>query len=103
MFPGSSNLNAIADHAFVDPYTLCRDATFPGVIGYDIFKYFYHNREKKITVCNAWKKNLEKLIFPEVFVDIDLVKALIKSYSLVTKSFEVGWNYSMHTGSCLFY
>ena len=38
---------------------------------------------------------MEKLIFPKVFVDVNLVKALINSYNLVTKSF------NRHNGSIL--
>lgn len=52
-----------------------------------MFRYFNKNRFYKILVCNPWKKNLVKTIFVEVFVVIDLLKALTKSYNLMTKSF----------------
>lgn len=54
LFPGSPNANVADDQAFIDPYALYRDVVCPGVIGSKIFKYFYHNREKKIHVCNPW-------------------------------------------------
>ena len=38
-------------------------------------------------MCNPWKKNLAKLIFPEVFMDVNLMKALFPCYNLGTKSF----------------
>ena len=38
-------------------------------------------------MSNPWEKNLGKLLAPEVFVDVDLVKALIKAYNLATKKF----------------
>ena len=38
---------------------------------------------------------MEKLIFPKVFIDVDLVKDLINSYNLATKSFH------RHNGSIL--
>ena len=38
-------------------------------------------------VCNPWVRNLAKLIFHEVYVNVDLVKALIKAYNPATKSF----------------
>lgn len=79
LFPSSSNTNVVDDHAFVDPYDLCKDVVCPGVTNSKLFKYFYYNREKKIPVCNPWKKNLAKLIFPKVFVDVDLMKAIFHS------------------------
>lgn len=80
-----SNAIYVHDHELKDPYVLFRDATCPGVIGYELFRYFYNNREKKIPICNPWKKNLAKLIFLEVFVDVYFIKALIKYYNLDTK------------------
>lgn len=86
-FPGSSNANVVEDQNFIDPYALCKDVICLGVISLELFKYFYHNRERKIPVCNPWKKNLAKLIFPKVFIDVDLMKALFQCYNLATKSF----------------
>lgn len=87
LFPSSSNANVTDDHAFVDPYSLCRDVVCPGVTGSKLFKYFYYNKDKKIPVCNPWQKNLAKLIFLKVFVGVDLMKALFCCYNLATKYF----------------
>lgn len=87
LFPGSTNANSIDDHAFIDPYARCKDDICPDVIGSELFYYFYCNKEKKVSMCNPWKKNLAKLIFPQVFMDVDLMKALFQCYNLVTKSF----------------
>lgn len=38
-------------------------------------------------MCNPWKKNLAKLILPEVFMDTNLMKALFRCYNPATKSF----------------
>ena len=76
LFPESTNANSADEHVFFDPYANCRDARCPHSNGGELFYYFYCNREKKVPVCNPWKKNLAKLIFPEVFLDIDLMKAL---------------------------
>ena len=38
-------------------------------------------------MSNPWEKNLGKLLVPEVFVDVDLVKALIKAYNLSRRMF----------------
>ena len=73
--PGSTNANSADEHIFFDPYAKCRDARCPDANGGEPFYYFYCNREKKVPVCNPWKKNLAKLIVPEVFLDIDLMKA----------------------------
>ena len=78
LFLGSTNANFADEHIFFDPYANCRDARCPGTNGGELFYYFYCNREKKVTVCNPWKKNLAKLIFPKVFLDIYLMKALFK-------------------------
>lgn len=53
-----------------------------------MFYYFYCNRDKKILVSHPWKKNLAKLIFLEVFLDIDLMKPLFRCYNPATKSFQ---------------
>ena len=87
LFPGSSNANATHDHAFINPYALCRDVVCLGVTSSKLFKDFYYNRQKKIPICNTWKKNLAKLISPKVFVDVDLMKALFYCYNLATKYF----------------
>ena len=53
-----------------------------------IFKmFFYKNRIEKVPVCNPWNRNMTKLIFPEAFVDVDLLKTLINSYNIVTRTF----------------
>ena len=82
LFLGSTNANSTDDLVFFDPYAKCLDTN-----GAELFYYFYCNREEKIPICNPWKKNLAKLIFPEVFMDVDLMKALFQCYNLITKSF----------------
>ena len=54
-------------------------AQCPRIDGFDLFMYFYQNIIENVPVCNPWNKNMEKLIFLEVFVDVDLLKALINS------------------------
>ena len=76
LFLGSTNVNSIDDHVFFDPYANCRDARCPSTTGSKLFYFFYCNRDKKVPVCNPLKKNLAKLIFLEVFIDVDLMKAL---------------------------
>ena len=95
ILPGSSNAISANDHIFKDPYFLVRDAKCPRTDGFNLFLYFYQNKTKNIPVCNPWNKNMEKLIFLEVVVDVDLLKALISSYNLVTRTFQ------RHNGSFL--
>ena len=57
--------------------------------------YFYQNRIEDVLVCNLWNRNMAKLIFPEVFIDVDLLKALINSYNPITRAFH------RHNGSVL--
>ena len=87
LFPKSSNEYVVDDQTFIDLYELCRDSTCHSVKNYELFRYFYCNLKEKILICCPWKKNLAKLIFPKVFLDVDLVKALNKSYNPATKSF----------------
>ena len=87
LFPGSTNANLADDQIFFDPYAKCRDAICPDNMGSELFYYFYCNKDKKIPICHPWRKNLAKLIFPEVFLDIDLMKALFRCYNPTTKSF----------------
>ena len=54
---------------------------------YELFWFFYVNRNKGCPVSNPWDKNLGKLLAPEVFLDVDLVKALVKAYELATRTF----------------
>ena len=84
------NENVLKDHFF-----LCRDAQYPKINGFNLFMHFYQNRTENILVYNPWNRNMEKLIFLEVFVDVDLLKALIKSYNLATRTFQ------KHNGSIL--
>lgn len=40
LFPESSNAISMNDHDFRGPYSYFRDATCPGVTGYELFRYF---------------------------------------------------------------
>ena len=91
----SSNVVSTNDHVFKDPYFLCRDAICPQTKGSSLFMYFYHNRNLNIPICNPWKRNMEKLILFQVFINVDVVKDLINSYNPATRSFH------RHNGSIL--
>lgn len=49
--------------------------------------FFYNNIFKNPLALNPWRRNLAKLIFPEVYVDVDLLIPLIVTYNPTTKSF----------------
>ena len=66
---------------------MCRDVVVPNTNAYDLFWFFYVNRNKGCPVSNLWDKNLGKLLAPEVFVDVDLVKSLLKAYKPTTRIF----------------
>ena len=87
ILPGSLSAILENDHIFRDPYFLVHDSKFPRTNGFDLFMFFYQNRIEKLPVCNPWNRNMEKLIFPEVFIDVDLLKALINAYNLTTQTF----------------
>lgn len=79
-FPGSSNLQFVNAHAFRDQYSFYRNVEVSDRNGNELFWVFHNNR-------NPCIRNWGKLIFLEVFVDVDLLKALIKSYNLVSHAF----------------
>lgn len=84
--PGSSNLQSSNDHDFRDPYNSCRDAKVADRNESKLFWYFYKNKLEKVPISNPWNINLGKLIIPEVFIDIDLKKVLIKEYNPTSKA-----------------
>ena len=86
-YPGSSNhKNANAD-IFKDVYYLCKDAMVPNTNANKLFWFFYNNKNRGFQLSNPWEKNLVKLLAPKVFVDVNLVKTLVKSYKPSTKTF----------------
>lgn len=95
ILPGSSNTISANDHVFKNPYFLCKDAIFPKIDGFNFFMHFYLNRTLNLPICNPSNMNMAKLVFLEVFIDVDLVKALINLYNPATKSFH------RHNGSIL--
>ena len=42
---------------------------------------------QKVPISNPWTRNLEKLIMLEVYLDVDLIKALVNAYNPTTRSF----------------
>ena len=68
-------------------YFLCRDVVVLDTNAHYIFWFFYNNRVRGCPASNPWEKNLGKLLVPKVFIDVDLVKALIKAYNLATRTF----------------
>lgn len=47
--------------------------------------YFLDNGVREVSMCNAWKINLEKLIVINLFMDVDLVRDLTKYYYPLAK------------------
>lgn len=81
--PGSSNVQSTNSPILKDPYHFCRDVIVPETNGNELFYFFYNNILYKPPISNLWNKNLGKLILLEVFVNVDLIKALIKVYNIV--------------------
>lgn len=48
--------------------------------GYDIFMYHYRKQFKSQPVYNPWRLNLGRLMVPNVFINVDLIKALASRY-----------------------
>ena len=87
ILPKSSNAQNANVHAFRDAYSFCRDAQVPHTNGTELFWFFYKNRVQNVPVSNPWTRNLGKLIVPEVYMDVDLIKALVNAYNPTTWPF----------------
>lgn len=48
--------------------------------GYELFMFHYHRHEKPEPICNRWKLNLGKLVVPNIYVNVDLLKLLAQNY-----------------------
>lgn len=47
---------------------------------YELFMFHYHRHEKPEPICNPWKLSLGKLVVPNVYVDVDILKLLAQHY-----------------------
>lgn len=54
--------------------------------GFDIVLYHYRKKNMPRPICNPWTYKIGKLAVPNVFVNTNLMTALIKSYDLNTKT-----------------
>lgn len=84
---GSSHAQNMNTHIFKDAYSFYRDSIVFDTNENELFYYFYNNRFEKSPICNPQIINMAKFIILEVIVDIDLMKALIKSQNPTTKGF----------------
>jgi hypothetical protein len=48
--------------------------------GYELFIYHYENKYRFELVYNPWRLNLGRLVVLNVFVDVELIKALANKY-----------------------
>lgn len=48
--------------------------------GLDMFKLWYGQRNLQHPLCNRWKYDMEKLVVPNVFPDIDLLRVVASRY-----------------------
>lgn len=54
--------------------------------GYELFRFHFQRRDCFKPVCNLWRLNLGKMVFPNVFVYIELVKLLATHYDSKLKA-----------------
>lgn len=50
------------------------------VRGHELFLFHYLRRDEPMPISNPWNTNLGKLVVPNIFVDIDLLKLLVRHY-----------------------
>lgn len=61
-----------------------RDPLIPQ-LGWNLDWYFYWNRNNKVLTSNSWTLDFAKLIVPNVFIEIEIIKSLSHSYHAPTK------------------
>lgn len=49
--------------------------------GHELFLFHYFRRDEPMPISNPWKTGLGKLVVPNVFVNIDLLKLLVRNYN----------------------
>lgn len=54
--------------------------------GHELFLFSYKRRDAPEPISNLWKKNLGKLVVLNVFVDVELMKALVDCHDPRTKT-----------------
>lgn len=54
--------------------------------GHELLFFGYKRRDALEPISNLWKRNLGKLVVPNVFVDVELMKALVNCYNPRTKT-----------------
>lgn len=70
---------------FLDAWGECRDANIPHT-SRSLFWYFYNNRDEKVPRSNPWNLDLVKVIVPNVFIDVELIKVLAHNYKKETRT-----------------
>ena len=54
--------------------------------GHSLFWYFFANSIEKEPKNNPWRFDLEKVVVPNVFVDVELINVLAKHYEPSTRT-----------------
>lgn len=54
-----------------------------------MYWYFYRNKNDKVLASSPWALELAKLIVPNTFIDVELVKYLACSYHAPSKKFRL--------------
>lgn len=49
--------------------------------GFELFLFHYCRKTNHEPICNPWRMNLGKIVVPNVFLDVDLVKLLAEHYN----------------------
>jgi hypothetical protein len=85
LLPGTLNTNSADWEEWTDKWSLCRNPVTPDYSGISLFHYFWNNRVKPAPICNPWDLNMAKLIVPDIYVDIGLIRELAKNYCPVAR------------------
>lgn len=68
-----------ANKGFIDRQHAIKDATIP-TTGWDMLKYWFGKDFTKVPTCNGWRLDMGKLVVPNVYLDIDLLKVVAPNF-----------------------
>lgn len=52
---------------------------------WNLFQYFYNNKDEPFTMSNPCRFDMAKLIVPDVFVEVDLIRAMATMYDSASR------------------
>lgn len=75
----------IVKEGLIDKACFIKDIEVP-YIGWQMFQHWFGNRNLGSPFSNLWDLNMGRLIVPNVYMDVDLLKDIASKYDLVSRA-----------------